>query len=147
MILVAVLCGCSEPPPQVPPGQSPSGSGRPAGDTGMVPPPPPPPPPAQPPVRKKAEVGVGKKGHYGRSGPVTTPIAAKFRVEERLVFDVQIPQAMQLFKASEGRAPKSHEEFFKRIIRENNIKLPELPVGDRYVYDPQKEELMVESSP
>ncbi len=32
----------------------------------------------------------------------------------------------------------------QRIIKENMIKLPDLPPGDRYVYDPKREELMVE---
>jgi hypothetical protein len=52
---------------------------------------------------------------------------------------------MDLFKATEGRAPKDHAEFMQRIVKENNIKLPELPEGDRYMYDPKTEQLMVES--
>ena len=32
----------------------------------------------------------------------------------------------------------------QKIIKENQIKLPELPFGQRYVYDPKKEQLMVE---
>ena len=52
---------------------------------------------------------------------------------------------MKLFKASEDRAPKSHEEFMEKIIKANNIHLPELPDGQRYQYDPKTEQLMVES--
>ena len=51
---------------------------------------------------------------------------------------------MALFKATEGRAPKTHEEFMERIIKAGTIKLPELPEGHRYRYDPQTEQLMVE---
>ena len=40
--------------------------------------------------------------------------------------------------------PKSHEEFMQRIIKDNDIVLPELPGGRRYVYDPKTGELMVE---
>ena len=42
-------------------------------------------------------------------------------------------------------APKDNDEFMQRIIKENHIKLPELPEGDRYMYDPKTEQLMVES--
>jgi hypothetical protein len=111
-------------------------------------------PPATPPaaaqqkpttVQKKAEVGVGKKGRGYGKGVIVTPIASLFAVRERMVFDVSIPEAMKLYKAMEDRAPKTHEEFMEKIIKANNIKLPELPQGHRYKYDPKTEQLMVES--
>jgi len=61
-----------------------------------------------------------------------------------IAFRIEIPQAMKLFKATEDRAPKSHEEFMERIIKENHITLPLLPEGHRYRYDPKTEQLMVE---
>ena len=67
-----------------------------------------------------------------------------FAAKERLVFEIQIPEAMKLFKATEDRLPKSHEEFMERIVKENHIILPLLPEGHRYVYDPKRGELMVE---
>ena len=107
------------------------------------------PPAATPPTpattQKKAEVGVGKKGRGYGKGVIVTPIASLFAVRERMVFDVTIPEAMKLFKAMEDRGPKSHEEFMEKIIKANNIHLPELPEGDRYKYDPKTEQLMVES--
>lgn len=96
-------------------------------------------------VRQKAEVGVGAKGHGYGEGLVSTPAGAYFRTKERIAFDIQIKHAMNLFKAMENRAPKSHEEFMEKIVRANHIALPELPEGHRYVYDPKTEELMVES--
>jgi hypothetical protein len=111
----------------------------------VAPPAPTPPPEAEKKVEKKAEVGVGKKGRGYGKGVVATPAASLFAVRERLVFEVQIPEAMKLFKATEDRAPKSHEEFMEKIIAANNIKLPELPDGDRYRYDPKTAQLMVES--
>ncbi len=136
-----------------------------------APPPPPPPPPsddkasapqtasapatqnpapaaaAKPPAttEKKAEVGVGKKGRGYGKGVIATPAASLWAVRERVVFEVLIPEAMKLFKATEDRAPKSHEEFMEKIIKANNIHLPELPEGDRYRYYPKTEQLMVES--
>ena len=38
----------------------------------------------------------------------------------------------------------SHEEFMEKIVQANNIRLPELPEGHRYLYDPTTNELMVE---
>ena len=101
--------------------------------------------PAQPGVvQEKAEVGDGKKGRYEGSGVVVTPLKAYFRTQQRIVYEVQIPHAMKLYQATNGSYPKSQEEFMSQIIEPNQIKLPELPPGHRYVYDPQKAELMVE---
>jgi hypothetical protein len=49
-----------------------------------------------------------------------------------------------MYKGLNGSNPKTHDEFMSKIIQENNIQLPELPPGDKYVYDPEKGELMVE---
>lgn len=97
---------------------------------------------------QKADVGVGKQGRgYDQSpvvAPITVPVATYFASKEMIVFRVQIPDAMRLYKATNGSAPKTHEEFMQQIIQANNIRLPDLPPGDRYVYDPAREELMVE---
>lgn len=95
----------------------------------------------------KAEAGVGVKGRR-LDNPnlvqmIVVPARTLFAVQERLIFEVQIPQALQLYVASEGK-PKTNREFMENIIVRNGIELPELPSGQRYVYDPQKEELMVE---
>jgi hypothetical protein len=95
---------------------------------------------------EKAQVGVGAQGKdYGTpdAGLITTPIAAYFGAREQIVFNIQIPDAMKTFQALNGRYPKSHEEFMKEIIQAGSIKLPELPEGAKYVYDPQKAELTV----
>ena len=96
--------------------------------------------------RWKAEAGVGKKGRGLGRGVVTTPIRAYFRTRQKLVFDMQVRPAVRLYRAQHEHFPKSHEEFMKEIIKKNNIKLPELPAGHSYVYEPQTGELMVESS-
>jgi hypothetical protein len=100
--------------------------------------------------RVKAEVGVGKKGRSldqydkGVERVIAQPARMLFATEQKMVFEVQIPQAMQLFEALEGRAPTSHEEFMSKIIQSNNIQLPQLPEGQKYIYDPQTKQLMVE---
>ena len=96
--------------------------------------------------RVKAEKGVGIKGRSldEHQGMLVTPAKAYFSVRERVVFEIQIPEAVKLFKATNGNGPKSHEDFMAQIVDANQIQLPELPAGQRYVYDPEKEELMVE---
>jgi hypothetical protein len=149
---IALLIGCNRSEPAHPSSPTP-----PQATVATPPPPPPPsasqatnPPSPQPPkspntTKLEAKVGVGVKGHYGTEGVIVTPIASLFAVRERLAFEVQIPEAMKLFKATEDRFPKSQEEFMERIIKENHIQLPLLPEGSRYFYDPQRGELMVES--
>jgi hypothetical protein len=92
------------------------------------------------PLRKKAEPGVGAK-----TGGGIYPAATYFKMRETIVFQ-QVEHDLQLYKAEhDNKGPKTHEEFMEKIIKANNIKLPELPEGDRYRYDPKTEQLMVES--
>lgn len=100
-------------------------------------------PPGQPSTYVVADTGVGKKGDYG-PGLVTTPVSVYWRSQESVAFRVQIPHAMQLYKATYGQAPQSHEEFMQKIVKENSISLPQLKPGERYLYDPQTEQLLVE---
>lgn len=97
---------------------------------------------------KKAGVGATGKGQYGVSSEqpmsiITTPVSTYFYAQEKTVFDMQIPQALNLFQASEGRYPNSEEEFMNKIIKANMIVLPKLPEGDSYVYDVPTHTLMV----
>jgi hypothetical protein len=97
----------------------------------------------------EAGVGVGKKGRSldnetGIGKAIAQPAISLFAAKERIVFEIQIPHAVNLFQAIEGRKPKSDEEFMDKIVKANQIKLPELPKGGRYYYDPETEQLMVE---
>ena len=96
---------------------------------------------------KKAEAGVGRKGRdYGGPGFITTPIMAKYTIEQRIAFEAQIPNAMKIYKAAhDNKGPKTHQEFWDVIIKENAVPLPDLPAGESYLYDPETEELMVKS--
>ena len=96
--------------------------------------------------RKKAEVGVGIKGQGYGGGIITEPIRARFRIADRINFDA-IKHDMDLFKALHDRAPKSHEEFMKEIIKAGQRELPELPAGEKYLYDPKDEELWIYPDP
>jgi hypothetical protein len=86
---------------------------------------------------------VGTKGKDYGGGPITEPIRQRFRIE----YDVQlklVTHALQLYNAEHGRYPATHEEFMKDIVEANAIRLPDLPPGQRYVYDPKTHTLMVE---
>jgi hypothetical protein len=98
-------------------------------------------------VREKAGVGSGEQGRGYGGGLITTPVAAYFAVGEKLVFEIEIPHALDLYKASEGHAPRTQDEFMREIVKANQIRLPALPPGHRYVYDPKSERLMVEHPP
>ncbi len=106
-------------------------------------------PPLQPPtprpgyVRERAGLGATGKGDY-RPGILTTPLSVYFRAQERIVFESQIPHAMRLYHATNGRYPASWEEFEREILVPNGIRLPQLPPGHKYHYDPQTGQLMIE---
>ena len=94
---------------------------------------------------ERAAVGAGAKGRdYGGPGFVTTPIEALFRADDLIVFESHIPKNLSLYKAEhDNKGPKTHEEFMQVIIKDGGVRLPELPQGDEYWYDPKTEQLMV----
>lgn len=100
---------------------------------------------AKPDTLTEARVGVGKKGRNYGGGFVSEPARLYFGIRERVVFDVQIPQALKMFKAldPQGKGPETDEEFKEKVLKQNGIQLPELPDGQTYVYDPEQEQLMI----
>lgn len=154
LVLTAMVsAGCGGSPSPAPASKTPS---TPPSQQAAVPPPPapmevpkqPPAPVAQSPKtevpHQKADVGVGAKGRGYGQGVVATPVGALFSSKEAIAFRILIPDALNKFKALEGRAPRSHEEFMERIVKENSIQLPALPAGQQYKYYPKQGELMVE---
>jgi hypothetical protein len=102
-------------------------------------------PTTEPGNSERATVGAGAKGRdYGGPGFVTTPIEALFRADDLIVFETHIPKNLSLYKAEhDNKGPKTHEEFMQVIIKDGGVRLPELPQGDEYWYDPKTEQLMV----
>jgi hypothetical protein len=99
------------------------------------------PPPGM--TMEKADVGAGAKGHYD-PGVIATPVSTYFRAQERIMFSIQIPEFMRAYKFEHDfKGPKSNEEYMEKIIKKNNVHLPDLPPGHSYYYDPKTEELMV----
>ena len=56
---------------------------------------------------------------------------------------MKITQAVEMFRATEGRYPKSHDEFMAKVIKANQIQLPVLPGEREYQYDVENHELKV----
>jgi hypothetical protein len=94
-------------------------------------------------VREEAKAGVGEKGRGYGGGIVTEPVRVYFHARERITFD-QVKHNLDLYKALNGSGPKTTEEFMEKVVKANGTQLPDLPDGYRYIYDPVKEELMVE---
>jgi len=96
--------------------------------------------------RVKAQAGVGIKGRSldEYEGVVVTPVKTYFAAKERIVFEVQFPSQYQLYKAMEDKVPKDFDDLKAKVLDPYQIKLPELPMGHRYVWDAATEQLMVE---
>ena len=94
-------------------------------------------------VREKARRGMGKKGQGYGGGIITQPISTYFQTRDRIALQ-QIIHEMKIYKAMNGHYPKNLDEFMDKIIKPARIKLPTLPEGQRYIYDPKKGELLVE---
>lgn len=85
--------------------------------------------------------GATGKGNYEK-GPITTPVSVYFKAKEWAVA-VQLKQAMDLYQATNGNYPRDMAEFKSQILDANHIKLPDLPTGHEYVYDPAQGQLFV----
>lgn len=105
-------------------------------------------PAPEPMAAQKAVAGVGKqgetlRGHSQAQQIISGPAIQWFQVRQRAIFEIQIPHALQLYKATNGRAPRSHEEFVREILEPNQLVLPELRAGLAYQFNPEAEELWV----
>jgi len=99
-----------------------------------------------------AEVGVGIKGQSLRDETgvgkiIAQPVSTLFATKEKIAFEILIPQALGIFEASNGRKPESHEEFMEKIIKNQQIALPNLPEGQVYRYHIDDAQLWVEPAP
>ncbi len=96
--------------------------------------------------RVVAEVGVAKQGRVigDKEGFLRTPVKALFTAKQKVAFEFKVKPAVNLYEAENGFKPKTHEEFMEKIIKFNEIEVPELPAGHSYVWDPKVGELMVD---
>ncbi len=97
---------------------------------------------------QRVEANVETVGTRGRSyggGIISEPVSQLFKQKDRIHL-MQLEQVLKLYKAEHGSLPRTHEEFMQKIVNnpQYGIRLPELPPGHRYVWDPKQEKLLVE---
>lgn len=96
-------------------------------------------------VREAASAALTTQGAKAANVDlILTPVSAYFTVKDQVVFQYQIPKAMEIYSGLQNRKPKDFAEFEREIIQKNGIQLPELPPTHRYFYDPEKGALLVE---
>lgn len=57
---------------------------------------------------------MGKKGRGYGGGIITEPVRQYFIGQDRITFEIQIPEGMKLFQAEHNRYPKDMAEFKHR---------------------------------
>ena len=92
----------------------------------------------------KARPGMSKKAQNLGDDPLASKAKALVMVREKVEIDIKLKKSMDLYRGLHGYYPKTQKEFIEKIIDENKIKLPKLPEGQKYVYDPKTGELLIE---
>jgi len=83
----------------------------------------------------------GKKSR-AQGGIAAATAGARFYAEYENL-RINIVHALDLYWGMEGEYPKSHEEFMEKIIKFNQLTLPELDPGVEYIYDPNDHVLKI----
>lgn len=76
----------------------------------------------------------GKKSRA--AGQVASAIGGSRFYAEYEMIRINIVHALDLYWGETGEYPLSHEEFMEKIVKFNQITLPELDPGVEYIYDP-----------
>lgn len=87
---------------------------------------------AQPAEQPRVEAG---RASIGEGGYLTAIAGARRHVLNK-VDDLAWTQGVQHFQASEGRLPKDHNEFMKKIVEPLGIDLGFKEEGTEFLYDP-----------
>jgi hypothetical protein len=101
------------------------------------------PPPVTDAPREVSDLDPAKgKKSRAAGGYLGAVAGARFYAEHSMIFN-NMKHALELYNGTEGRYPKSHEEFMKVIIQANQIALPALDPGVEYIYVPEDHKLKV----
>jgi hypothetical protein len=90
-------------------------------------------PPAEPVRREAGRAPIGEGGYL-------VAIAGARRHVLNRVDDLAWTQGVQHFQAAEGRLPKDHDEFMKKIVEPLGIDLGFKEEGQEFLYDPTPSE-------
>lgn len=97
-------------------------------------------PEVESPPEEPSVVGIEdfEKGKRLRESKYQTSraLAVRFTAEQRYIM-MNKDYALKLYQAEHGEFPKTHEEFMEKIIKSNQLQLPELEVGYEYLYKPE----------
>ena len=88
-----------------------------------------------------AKVSDGKMESTNPLNPLAPMKAYKPAVEK--IMKLQVQQALNLYNATEGNYPKTHEEFMEKVVKPYGVKLAKLPGDWVYQYDVANHELVV----
>jgi len=98
--------------------------------------------------RVKAGKGVGLKGRSldEYEGVYVTPVKALFSAKERIFYEVEFKKNYQLYNAMTDDIPKDFDDLKAKVLDPYGLtaKMPQLPPGHKYVWDPATQELLVE---
>lgn len=88
----------------------------------------------------------GKKGKKSREagGYLGAVGSARFTAENSMTINLY-KHALDLYWGTNGYYPKTHDEFMEKIIKFNQIQLPELDEGVEYIYDPEDHILKIQN--
>lgn len=93
-----------------------------------------------PPEIREVTAHSPKRGQSLQGGGYLSVVTGtRFWAEHQLILD-HILYATRLYEAEHGHYPKTQEEFMEKIIKPNEpaTRLPALPEGWEYFYDPQE---------
>lgn len=77
------------------------------------------------------------KAEFEYTDPISGPLQAYGPALER-AFVPMVNREIETFRALNGRYPKDYKEFMDEVIKKNDIKLPVLPGGKTWTYDPKE---------
>lgn len=88
-----------------------------------------------------ADVDATGKGEGYGGDPITAPVRALARTRERVKF-LELEANLKIHRAINGDIKTLDELMI--YVRDNNLRLPELPEGDEYYWDAESQELWVQ---
>lgn len=100
------------------------------------------PPPVE--EEEKTVAAIDDKKRKGEATSLAGPIINARRSAEVFTESQPIIQAIQFFHAENGRYPKSHEEFMKKVVEYNKMRLPKVDEGYELIYHPEYHKVYIQ---
>lgn len=88
-------------------------------------------------VEQREAVPLSQPARRHEGGGLSGAVINARRQAQAFVDSEPIDHAIRLYHASNGRYPKSHEEFMKQVMEPNHMRLPEAEEGYELRYNPE----------